>query len=281
MVFQSYALFPHLTVFENIAFGLKIRKVNRSDIVRRVGKALEAVQLQELETRYPRQLSGGQQQRVALARALVIKPQLLLLDEPLSNLDAKLRQAMRVELLDILREVGTTTILVTHDQEEALALADRVAIMKAGRLEQVGPPGELYDNPRTTFVATFLGESNLFPGVIVEKLGDAALCDIGGGLRVQGSCRSDHPPGSRVQVIVRVEHVQIFSEPPTLPNRFQARLEHVMHLGMNLRYVFRLASYRLVSVDKNRFDRALHSAGNDLYVGWGERETLILPWPDT
>jgi ABC-type Fe3+/spermidine/putrescine transport system ATPase subunit len=189
MVFQSYALFPHMTVKENLAFGLKIRKLPRADIDRRVGAALEMVRLSTFADRYPRQLSGGQQQRVALARALVIEPDILLLDEPLSNLDAKLRQAMRVELLDILGAVQTTTILVTHDQEEALTLADRVAIINAGRLEQVGAPGELYENPATGFVAKFLGERNVLTATIIAKDGPQTTCALEGGLRI----RSDRP----------------------------------------------------------------------------------------
>ena len=161
MVFQNYALFPHLTVRENIAYGLKVRKVGRAEMDARIGEMIRSVRLEGLEKRFPSQLSGGQQQRVALARALVISPQILLMDEPLSNLDAKLRVAMREEIRRIQRELGITTIYVTHDQEEAMAVSDRIAILNLGRLEQLGSPGEIYFRPRSRFAADFMGGSNI------------------------------------------------------------------------------------------------------------------------
>src|SRR5437764_4793071 len=160
-VFQSYALFPHLSVYDNVAFGLKRQKRPKSEIRERVGEALELVQLRGLEKRKPAQMSGGQQQRVALARALVLKPAVLLLDEPLGALDAKLRKALQIELKALQQQVGITFIYVTHDQEEALTMSDRIAVMSDGRVEQVGPPQEVYEEPTTTFVADFLGVSNL------------------------------------------------------------------------------------------------------------------------
>jgi putative spermidine/putrescine transport system ATP-binding protein len=176
IVFQSYALFPHMTVAENVAFGLEMQGVAAAERVRRVGETLALVGLTAFTGRYPRQLSGGQQQRVALARALVIRPQILLLDEPLSNLDAKLREEMQIELRQIQRTVGTTTILVTHDQSEAMALSDRIVVMNHGRAEQVGPPHEAYERPATPFVASFLGKTNLLNGATVrpEKISFAA-----------------------------------------------------------------------------------------------------------
>jgi thiamine transport system ATP-binding protein len=161
IVFQDYALFPHMTVYDNISFGLKLRKLPKEEIKKRVSWALELVGLKGFEDRYPEQLSGGQQQRVALARALVIEPQLLLLDEPLSNLDAKIRERLRGEVKRIQKELGITTIYVTHDQEEAMAISDRIAVMSVGRIEQVGNPLHLYYNPKNEFVAKFLGLSNI------------------------------------------------------------------------------------------------------------------------
>jgi putative spermidine/putrescine transport system ATP-binding protein len=176
IVFQSYALFPHMTVAENVGFGLEMQGVAAAERVRRVGETLELVGLGAFTGRFPRQMSGGQQQRVALARALVIKPQILLLDEPLSNLDAKLREEMQIELRQIQRSLGTTTILVTHDQAEAMALSDRLVVMNHGRAEQIGAPHEAYERPATPFVASFLGKTNLVNGATVrpEKIAFAA-----------------------------------------------------------------------------------------------------------
>ena len=176
IVFQSYALFPHMTVAENVAFGLEMQGVAAAERTRRVGETLELVGLTAFTGRFPRQLSGGQQQRVALARAVVLRPEMLLLDEPLSNLDAKLREEMQIELRQIQRTVGTTTILVTHDQAEAMALSDRIVVMNHGRAEQIGPPHEAYERPATPFVASFLGKTNLLDGATVrpEKISFAA-----------------------------------------------------------------------------------------------------------
>ena len=168
MVFQNYALFPHMTVAENVGFGLEMQGVGAAERRTRVGETLELVGLGAFASRFPRQMSGGQQQRVALARALVIRPQILLLDEPLSNLDAKLREGMQIELRQIQRTVGTTTILVTHDQAEAMALSDRIVVMNQGRAEQIGPPHEAYERPATPFVANFLGKTNLVDGATVR-----------------------------------------------------------------------------------------------------------------
>ena len=180
LVFQNYALWPHMTVYENIAYGLKIRKVPRDEIKERVKRALELVKLEGYEDRYPTQLSGGQQQRVALARALAVQPKLLLLDEPLSNLDAKLRIEMRSEIKRIQRELDITVIYVTHDQEEAMALSDRVAVMNFGVIEQVGTPREIYQRPKTKFVADFMGKNNILPAKILEiKNGRATLEVLG------------------------------------------------------------------------------------------------------
>jgi putative spermidine/putrescine transport system ATP-binding protein len=168
IVFQSYALFPHITAAENVAFGLEMRGIVKPERDRRVAEALALVGLSALADRYPRRMSGGQQQRVALARALVIKPSVLLLDEPLSNLDAKLREEMQIELRTIQRTVGTTTILVTHDQSEAMALSDRIVVMNKGRVEQIARPEEAYSRPASPFVASFLGKTNVFSGEVVE-----------------------------------------------------------------------------------------------------------------
>jgi len=188
IVFQSYALFPHMTVAQNVAFGLEMRAVGASEIRQRVSDVLALVGLADKGERYPRQMSGGQQQRVALARALVIRPSILLLDEPLSNLDAKMREEMQVELRQIQQRAGTTTVLVTHDQHEALALSDRIVVMNAGKVEQIGAPFDVYERPQSAFVASFLGKTNLFHG---EGSGEAVVVSghaIPAGRAVSGRC---------------------------------------------------------------------------------------------
>jgi putative spermidine/putrescine transport system ATP-binding protein len=203
VVFQSYALFPHMTVAENVGFGLEMRDVAAAERQRRMADALDLVRLGTLAQRFPRQLSGGQQQRVALARALVIRPDLLLLDEPLSNLDAKLREEMRVEIRLIQRQVGITTILVTHDQAEALVMSDRVAVMERGRIVQIDRPVQVYENPASAFVSNFLGRANLIKAEIVARAGQRLSVTAGGtAFEVAG----DAPPGP-VTISVRPERI--------------------------------------------------------------------------
>jgi iron(III) transport system ATP-binding protein len=207
LVFQNYALWPHLSVFENVAFGLRERKVARGDIDGRVAAALEQVDLAGTEKRSPSQLSGGQQQRVALARTLVIQPRVLLLDEPLSNLDAKLRIEMRLELLKLQRDLGLTTIYVTHDQEEALAMSTRIAVMKDGKIIQDGKPREIYEQPAGRFVAAFLGHANLFSGQVITSTEAHFEVDVGGGFIVRGG----RLPAS---ILPRCGEIVFFSVPP-------------------------------------------------------------------
>ncbi|UUP19675.1 ABC transporter ATP-binding protein [Nitratireductor thuwali] len=209
VVFQNYALFPHMTVAENVAFGLEMKRVPQQEANRRVADILELVRLDGLAARYPAQLSGGQQQRVAVARALVIEPPLLLLDEPLSNLDAKLREEMQVELRRIQRTVGTTTIMVTHDQAEAMALSDRIAVMNRGRLEQTGSPQDVYDRPVTAFVSSFLGKTNLLQARLFKNDRDVCRIDIAGHcFSIAGSQCSGFADGT-VQVSLRPERIRV------------------------------------------------------------------------
>ena len=197
MVFQNYALWPHLTVFENIAFGLRERKVPRREIEVRVARALKQVDLRGADKRRPSQLSGGQQQRVALARTLVIQPRVLLLDEPLSNLDAKLRVEMRLELLKLQRGLGLTTIYVTHDQEEALALSTRIAVINVGKIVQEGKPREIYEQPADDFVAAFVGQSNLFAGTVRQIIGQSIEIDLGSLIVHVALPAAEPPPKTR------------------------------------------------------------------------------------
>ena len=206
MVFQSYALFPHLTVAENVAFGLRMRRVARGDRARSVDEALDLVKLRTLADRYPRQLSGGQQQRVALARAIVVKPAVLLLDEPLGALDKMLREEMQVELRGLQQRLGITAVFVTHDQEEALTLSDRVAVMHNGVIEQTGAPREIYDRPRNAFVASFLGASNFVEGTVVARDASSIVVDTPAG-RV--SVHGARPIGERARIAVRPERLRM------------------------------------------------------------------------
>lgn len=208
MVFQHYALFPHMTVEENVAFGLEMRRLPRAEVRRRVGEILERVGLAGLAHRYPRQLSGGQQQRTALARALVINPSVLLLDEPLANLDAKLREEMRFYIRSLQREFGITTLYVTHDQAEALVLADRVAVLMNGVLQQVGPPEEIYARPRTAAVAAFIGVTNLVPGRVVARNAEHVVLQTPAGV-VRAGGREDLREGMDAVLSVRPEHMEL------------------------------------------------------------------------
>jgi putative spermidine/putrescine transport system ATP-binding protein len=211
MVFQNYALFPHLSVFDNVAFGLSVRRVARSAVAERVRRMLALVKLDGLEARYPAQLSGGQQQRVAIARALVIEPRVLLLDEPLSNLDAKLRLEMRAEIKRLHQELGLTSIYVTHDQGEALSLSDRIVVMREGRVLQVGAPADIHDRPCNVFVADFVGYRNLIPLTVTGRGTDGLLTAEGGGLRLRG--RGDVALGGAVLAAIRPEDLSVIEDP--------------------------------------------------------------------
>ncbi|HZX00078.1 MAG TPA: ABC transporter ATP-binding protein [Trueperaceae bacterium] len=237
MVFQSYALFPHMTVFDNVAFGLRMRKVDRSELRRRVGEALESVHLSGLEKRYPRELSGGQQQRVALARAIVTRPAVLLLDEPLSNLDLKLREAMRLELKALQRDLGITSVYVTHDQDEALAMSDRIAVMNRGRVEQVGKPEEVYDSPSTLFVATFVGDINLLRGTVESSDDEGLAVRLAGGTLVRTRPDRERQRGDAVTVAVRPEKCVLSVAGETEgANSLPARVVDTLVAGAEIRY---------------------------------------------
>lgn len=242
MVFQNYALFPHMTVFDNVAYGLKLRKAGKSEINKRVLEALEMVQLSGYEKRYPKELSGGQQQRVSLARALVIKPKVLLLDEPLSNLDAKLRQEMREEIVEIQKKVGITTIFVTHDQEEALAISDRIAVMYEGRIEQVDTPVAIYNHPQTDFVSRFIGEVNQIQGHIGDTYSDKQ-CKVS--FHGYQQIISYHgTTDAVVDFYLRPEKIQIYQENN---DGLRVKVERKMFLGAKTRYILQLQDKHLIA----------------------------------
>src|SRR3984893_11014258 len=247
LVFQNYALFPHLTVFDNIAFGLRLRRLAKFEIADRVGRMLQLVDLAEMAARFPAQLSGGQQQRVAIARSLVLEPRILMFDEPLSNLDFKLRIQMREELRNLQRRLGKTSIYVTHDQTEALALSDRIAVLSHGRIEQIGTPSEIYERPATAFVAEFIGSSNMLRARIVGDVDSAKIVVTEAGLRL--CCRAESndmlDDGGDVSVLLRPERVHI--ETPggaAVPgqNRVAARIADVNYLREDLHLSLDLVS---------------------------------------
>jgi spermidine/putrescine transport system ATP-binding protein len=244
MVFQRYALFPHLSVRENVAFGLKVKKVPADEIKSRVAELLALVKLVGMEDRAISTLSGGQQQRVALARALVNRPKVLLLDEPLSALDLKLRQQMQVELKTIQRKLGHTFIFVTHDQEEALTLSDRIAVMSEGRIEQVGTPEEIYDHPQSPFVAKFIGSINEFKGTLIGREGDRARVRAGqGDFEVSATRKRSRPlpsleVSSSVSVLIRPEKIKILPEAlPRATNRLPATLKEILYQGVMTQFL--------------------------------------------
>jgi spermidine/putrescine transport system ATP-binding protein len=268
MVFQQYALFPHLDVGENIGFGLRRRKVERREIVRRVGEALELVRLEGFERRRPTQLSGGQQQRVALARALVNRPTVLLLDEPLGALDLKLRRQLQIELKRIQSEVGITFVYVTHDQEEALTMSDRIAVMQAGRIEQLGTPEELYERPATRFVADFIGSTNLLRGV-VEPDGSIRLSSG----EIAHAAHDGLAAGSAVEISLRPESIELV--PADAVGAIRGQVEQAAYLGTNLSYQVRTAGGLVLSVLASKTGIRL-PVGSEVAMTWPPSEALVL-----
>jgi len=285
LVFQSYALFPHMTVFENVAFGLRRRGAAGHELGPRVERILELVRLGPLGSRLPRELSGGQQQRVALARALVTEPGVLLLDEPLSNLDALLRDEMRVELKRLQERLGTTMIFVTHDQAEALILSDRIVVMERGRVEQVGSPEEVYRRPATAFVARFLGRANFLAGTIAESAADRTVVALGGGkLSVLAGPRAGWPPGRPVHVVIRQESIRLEADGaapgvasgPGDPNRFAATVVFHAFAGQAHHYVIQLSDGRELEVAAPGGAMPL-ARGARAFVTWGPGDVVLLP----
>jgi iron(III) transport system ATP-binding protein len=273
MVFQNYAVWPHKTVSENVGFGLKVRRVAAADARERIARVLDLVNLVGLENRYANELSGGQQQRVALARSLVVEPAILLLDEPLSNLDAKLRERMRSELKILQRRTGITFIYVTHDQTEALALSDRIAVMHQGRLQQYGPPGEVYRRPVNRVVADFMGSVNFVPALVREVAQGSGTVDAGGfRLRVElpGGARE----GDRVELAVRPESMHLASAGEASPGAVKAVVEEQSYLGNMNEYVVALGDLRLrVQADS----QAEFSPGAETLLSIDERQCNVFP----
>jgi spermidine/putrescine transport system ATP-binding protein len=281
-VFQNYALFPHLTIFDNVAFGLRRRQVPEGEVKQRVGEMLALVELPGFERRKPAQISGGQAQRVALARALVNKPAVLLLDEPLGALDLKLRKQMQIELKRIQQEVGITFIYVTHDQEEAMTMSDRIAVMNRGRYEQLGDPETLYERPASAYVAGFLGVSNLLPATIGDHEGDyveARLAD-GAAVRVPSSVVAGR---SVIQIGVRPEKIRLHNEEAAIPdrmNRLAGRVIDASYLGASTSYIIESKAGQRLTVFEQNVERtshgSLHRPGDDVLLSWSPDHTFAV-----
>ncbi len=271
LVFQSYALFPHLSVAQNVAFGLEMRRLGKADIAARVAEALRLVRLEHLAGRLPRQLSGGQQQRVALARALAIRPDILLLDEPLSNLDAKLRQEVRVEIRELQRQLGLTTVMVTHDQEEALTMADRLVVMNEGAVRQIGSQRDLYERPADRFVAGFVGRGTFLEG----RIEGPGRFRTEGGLVVR--C-ADGAAGSAV-LALRPERLEIAAMPLAgVDNSLPGKVEFVSYLGAASDVHVRLSpSDRVIVQIANRGDGFTPEIGATVHIGWSAAAARLFP----
>jgi spermidine/putrescine transport system ATP-binding protein len=286
-VFQNYALFPHLNVFENVAFGLRRRRTQDAEVRRRVAEFLALVELPGYERRKPSQLSGGQQQRVALARALINHPRVLLLDEPLGALDLKLRKQMQLELKRIQTEVGITFVYVTHDQEEAMTMSDRIAVMRAGKVEQLGTAEELYERPSTAFVAGFLGVSNLLDGRVIARSNGVIEIELSGGRRMRAPAQ-DLPAGSSVQVGVRPEKLRLQAMTDEAPaaraddgsNELLGRVSDASYVGVSTQYVVRLDEGHDVVVYTQNLDVSgvgeQHRVGQQVRLSWLPKHTFVI-----
>ena len=284
-VFQSYALFNHLNVWDNVAFGLRLKRLTAAEIHSRVAAALQLVKLEKWRSRLPNQLSGGQQQRVALARALVNRPAVVLLDEPLGALDLKLRQEMQVELSNLHQELGLTFVLVTHDQEEALALSNRIAVMHQGKIEQIGSPQQIYEQPQTPFVADFIGDTNLIEGKITAVDATSIQVESQTGLQITASKPTTPDTinsSTSIVISIRPEKIQLSLEVPSVQhNCFTGRLQHVMYLGTHVHYQVQLSSGDRLTVLQPNTGSILLDTHTPIYLHWATTDCIALPIKQT
>jgi spermidine/putrescine ABC transporter ATP-binding subunit len=273
MVFQNYALFPHMTVADNIAYPLSVRGWDRRRIAERVAWALELVRLDGTGPKYPRQLSGGQQQRVALVRALVFEPAVLLMDEPLGALDRKLRLQMQIEIKRLQTRLGLTVVYVTHDQEEALIMSDRIAVMNHGRLVQVGTPTELYNTPASYFVADFVGDSNFLAGTVAEAGPGEAIVETAGKLRLPARAAAPLAPGARVRVSLRPEKIAL--QPGAHPGGLPGIIDEAVYMGEVIRYAVRVSDQETLLVKvQTKHGAPAYGPGAAVKLEWRPEDTL-------
>lgn len=273
MVFQSYALFPHLTVFENIAYGLNVQKLNKKSVTERVNRVLDLVHLEGYGDRAPGQLSGGQQQRVALARALVMEPKVLLMDEPLSNLDAKLREEMRTEIRRIQKELNITSVYVTHDQIEAMTLSDRVVVMNQGVIEQIGTPIEVYRFPNSRFVADFIGRANFIDGIVVAQRGSELTVQTLGESITLSNIKREFHEGENVTLIIRPEMIQI----KKTGCLYHGVIRRAVYLGDVIEYVVEVNGVPVLGIETDPRVTELFPEGEQVTLGFAEDCIQVLP----
>lgn len=285
-VFQSYALFNHLSVKDNIAFGLRIKRLGKTETEEKVAQALQLVKMEKFAHRYPNQISGGQQQRVALARALVNRPAVLLLDEPLGALDFKLRKEMQMELSNIHQDLGVTFVMVTHDQEEAMSMSDRIAVMHEGRIEQIGSPQEIYERPESSFVANFIGDTNLFQGRVEYNSDSTLVVKTDSGLKISieqskvSGKTGEIYGGASVVLSVRPEKVNLsLYSPDVSENCFEGRLTNVMYMGTHVHYQLNLLSGDQMMVRQPNTEGTLPNQDTPIYVYWSKHNCLALSEP--
>jgi iron(III) transport system ATP-binding protein len=273
MVFQSYAIFPHLNVLENVAYGLNVARLPKAEREERVARILDLVQLTGYETRAPNQLSGGQQQRVALARALVMEPKVLLMDEPLSNLDAKLREQMRTEIRRIQRELGITSVYVTHDQLEAMTLSDRVVVINQGLIEQVGTPVEIYRHPRSRFVADFIGRANFVQGEVKGRENGGLVVDVFGRPLALSEVREAYPAGSQVTMVVRPEMILVDKQAAP----YRGIVRRAAYLGDSIDYDLEIGGQLLTAVENDPLQLRLFPEGTEVGVDFCAECIHVIP----
>jgi spermidine/putrescine transport system ATP-binding protein len=274
-VFQSYSLFPHMNVYDNVAFGLKMKKVGKEEIQKRVTKALKLVQLEEYGNRKPKQLSGGQQQRIAIARAIVNNPKVLLLDEPLGALDLKLRKQMQLELKHLQQTLNITFIYVTHDQEEALTMSDRIVVMNKGKIEQIGLPRDIYENPRTRFVADFIGQTNILEGNVTAINGDTATMTFAE-QTIEIPNTSDVTLGEEAYLSVRPEKMKVSSIPFEGGINLKGTFKEKIYVGSVTKIVVRLADGIELTIHESHDKIEELTNTNDVYVSWNPKNAVIL-----
>jgi len=273
-VFQNYALFPHMSVYDNIAFGLRMKKLPERDVDINVNKAIKMVRLEGYEKRMPKELSGGQKQRVAIARAVVNNPKVLLLDEPLSALDYKLRKEMQIELKHLQRELGITFIFVTHDQEEALTMSDRIAVMKEGKLEQLGTPNEIYEHPKTKFVADFIGETNLFKGKVLKEERSETLVDISVDKIPVKECYFND--GDEVYLAIRPEKLELMDKAVPGLASLKVNLKERIYTGSSMKTIVTSEDGKEILINEPAGNLYKFITGNNAYVAWNPDCAVVL-----